>query len=650
MNLGSILNMMNFVSLIASIFIMIRLWRFRKRANLSGLIVYFISEIAGNILVLLSSLSLTLHGKLFFFNYLFAFFVMGACGWYIWLESFVMQRRGISRLGWAMLLCPLLIFIYVSYAAYVYGPCFLLINPAVKWYFGYPFLVFESFTSKAMLFVGVNQFIVAYLTFVAFSNIDRMKTIKKKYYFFSIMFSVLFFLFFGAYAYYREKIPFISIFDVGLFSMMFVKFFILYKPSGGAAVNLNMMDRYDLLEKMQQGMFVIDRQGEILDFNLAGKNILKSAGLPEFNPKDNFFAMMSTTFPSFNLETDCCLEKEYVVELPGQAALFFEVEIDVIRQPAETANEEQYIIFIRDITESRSQELNLLIFRAAFYAMDDMMLICNSKRQIEYASMGFTKNTGYSESQVKGRYFLELKENDDNVFSTIEKSMASKESWSGYVRSLKHDGQEMLEKMAVSPIFDVEERPVGFAVISKDITAEHCQAEQLEKEAREDFLTKIDNRRTFTFFAKPKMELAQIDKEPIAVLMLDIDFFKSINDTYGHDAGDEVLRQLARLVKSMIRKGDLFARYGGEEFIMMVSGMSENTVMCFAERIRQQMENMVIDYDGLELRLTISIGVCFSMSAELPQLQMMIKRSDEALYFAKNQGRNRVALWHPKQA
>ena len=103
MNLGSLINMMNFVSLIASLFIMLRLWRYKKRANLSGPIVYFISEIAGNTLVLLCSLSLALETKLFFFNHLFALFVMGSYGWYIWLESFVTQRRGISPLGWVVL-------------------------------------------------------------------------------------------------------------------------------------------------------------------------------------------------------------------------------------------------------------------------------------------------------------------------------------------------------------------------------------------------------------------------------------------------------------------------------------------------------------------------------------------------------------------
>lgn len=320
MNLGSILNMMNFVSLIASVFIMLRLWGFRQRANLSGLIVYFSSEIAGNILVILSSLSLTLDNKLFFFNYLFAFFVMGACGWYIWLEAFVMQRRGISRLGCTMLLCPLLIFIYVSYSTYAYGPAFLLVNPSMEWYYGYPFLVFQGLRTPAKVFIGINQLIVVYLTVVALRNIGRMKTIKKKYYFFSLLFSVFFFFCFGTYAYFHKEVPFISVFDIGLFAMMFIKFFILYKPYSGAAVNLNMMDRYALLEKMQQGMFVVDKQGEVLDYNAAGKGILIHAGLPELNLKDNFFAILSAKFPSFDFASNCGTEKEYILELPDKGA------------------------------------------------------------------------------------------------------------------------------------------------------------------------------------------------------------------------------------------------------------------------------------------------------------------------------------------
>ena len=648
MNLGSILNMMNFVSLIASLLIMLRLWRYRQRANLSGPIVYFISEIAGNVLVLLCSLSLSLESKLFFFNHLFALFVMGACGWYIWLESFVNQRRrGISPLGWATLSLPALTFLYVSYKSLSADPGFLVINPAVEWYFGYPFLVFEELATPAKIFVGMNQAICLWLGFVAISNFDRMKTIKKKYFLFSLWFTFFFFLCFGTYFYFRKDLPFISVFDVGLFAMMFVKFFILYKPYGGAAVDLNMTDRYTLLDKIQQGLFVVDEKGELLDYNLSGKQFMEQLGFPGFHNKENFFSLVTAAFPSFNFETNYQTEKEYVIERPGQPPRVFNLDIDTLAQSEEiAAHEEQYAIFLRDTTEAHSQQLNLLVFRAAFYATQDPMLICNARGNIEYVSNGFTRDLGYEESQIKGRNFLDflLETGDEETLASIQQAMQKQQAWNGHVR-----GSNKVCEVAIFPIFDAEKKLAGFSAISRDVTSEYNRTEMLEQEAKEDFLTRIDNRRTFFSLAEPQLKKAFAQQESVAVLMLDIDFFKRVNDTYGHAGGDEVLKEFAALVKKLVRKKDLFGRYGGEEFVLLVTGMSVAAVLTFAERIRERVEKMSVCHDDCTITLTTSIGVSFVQASAQIMLEELIDRADQALYTAKKEGRNRVVLWQEAQ-
>ena len=648
MNLGSLINMMNFVSLIASLFIMLRLWRYKKRANLSGPIVYFISEIAGNMLVLLCSLSLALETKLFFFNHLFALFVMGSCGWYIWLESFVTQRRGISPLGWVVLSLPALIFLYVNYMSLTSGVGFLVTNPAVEWHFGYPFLVFDELTMTAKSFVGINQLICIWLGIVAIRNFDRMKTIKKKYFIFSLGFTFFFFLCFGSYFYFRNNIPFISVFDVGLFAMMFVKFFILYKPYGGAAVDLNMTDRYALLDKIQQGLFVVDEKGELLDYNISGKNFMERLGFPDFHTQADFFSLMTAVFPSFNFDANYRTEKEYVIEQPGQAPQFFNLEIDTLAQSEEiAAHEEQYAIFLRDTTEAHSQQLNLLVFRAAFYATDDPMLICNPRGEIEYASCSFSRNLGYEESQIKGRHFLDflLECGDEEVLAVIRKAMQAQQGWSGYVR-----GSDRVCRVTIFPIFDAAKKQAGFSAISRDVTNEYNRTELLKQEARQDFLTQIDNRRTFFTLAAGQLQSILDRQGSVAVLMLDIDFFKRVNDTYGHAGGDEVLKSFAALIKTLVRKDDLFARYGGEEFVLMVAGMEVKVVLAFAERIRARVEKMFVYHDAWTITLTTSIGVCFWPGSGAITLEDLIQRADEALYSAKKQGRNRVLLWQEPSA
>lgn len=643
MNFGSLLNMMNFVSLIASLFIMLRLWRYRQRANLSGPIVYFTSEIAGNVLVLLSSLSLTLEAKLFFFNHLFALFVMGACGWYIWLESFVTRHRGISRLGWTLLSLPVLIFLYVTYQTQVSGVGFMVIDPKLEWHWTYPFLVFEELATPAKAFVGLNQAVCLWLGIVAIRNFERMKSIKKKYFLFSLCFTFFFFLCFGAYFHFRKSLPFISVFDVGLFAMMFVKFFVLYTPYGGAAVNLNMTDRYALLDKIQQGLFVADEKGELLDYNLSGKQFMARLGFPDFQREENFFSLLTKVFPTFSFDANYRTEKEYVVEPPGQEPLFFNLEIDTLVRPEEIAeHEEQYAIFLRDTTEAHSQQLNLLVFRAAFYATQDPMLICNARGKIEYVSSGFTRDLGYEEAQIKGRNFQDflLESGDKETPQLIERAMAAKEGWTGHVR-----GENKVCEVAVFPILDAERKLAGFSAISRDVTSEFKRTEMLAQEAKEDFLTRVDNRRTFFTLAQERLENALRMRQSVAVLMLDIDFFKRVNDTCGHAAGDAVLKAFADLIKTLVRKNDLFARYGGEEFVLMVSGMDVTAVLSFAERIREQVTKMSSCHDGRLITLTTSIGVSFQPASTPITLEALIEHADQALYSAKEQGRNRVVLW-----
>lgn len=131
--------------------------------------------------------------------------------------------------------------------------------------------------------------------------------------------------------------------------------------------------------------------------------------------------------------------------------------------------------------------------------------------------------------------------------------------------------------------------------------------------------------------------------ENLSILMMDIDFFKQINDTYGHAAGDTVLEEIAGIIKSCTRKSDTAARYGGEEFVLMLSNTPYKTAMNVAERIRKQVESKVVVYDNNELKVTISIGIS-SYNFDLESAKSLVDRADKALYESKQNGRNRITL------
>ena len=173
------------------------------------------------------------------------------------------------------------------------------------------------------------------------------------------------------------------------------------------------------------------------------------------------------------------------------------------------------------------------------------------------------------------------------------------------------------------------------------------------KEIREmaitDSLTKLYNRRYF--FTQLRDEFLRIKrhKRNLSCIMLDIDFFKKFNDTYGHQTGDVVLREVAKVVNDQARATDLVARYGGEEFVVMLPETDEKGAAVFGEKIRGAVESKVMEADdGTQLKVTVSVGVCAMTTDEIVKIEdesLIIKFADKALYTAKENGRNRVELY-----
>ncbi len=172
---------------------------------------------------------------------------------------------------------------------------------------------------------------------------------------------------------------------------------------------------------------------------------------------------------------------------------------------------------------------------------------------------------------------------------------------------------------------------------------------EIREMAITDSLTKLYNRRYF--FTQLKDEFLRIKrhKRNLSCIMLDIDFFKKFNDTYGHQTGDEVLREVAKVVNDQARATDLVARYGGEEFVVMLPETDDKGAVVFGEKIREAVDEKIMEADdGTKLHVTVSVGVCAMATEEIVKIEdesLIIKYADEALYKAKENGRNRVELY-----
>jgi len=166
---------------------------------------------------------------------------------------------------------------------------------------------------------------------------------------------------------------------------------------------------------------------------------------------------------------------------------------------------------------------------------------------------------------------------------------------------------------------------------------------KLQKMADTDFLTGLMNRRAFLAVADDAVEFCRRYHRNVATLMIDIDHFKKINDTHGHAAGDDAIKQIADIIGQSIRTTDKAARFGGEEFVVLLREIDQETALLLAERIRRSIEQMTIRHGEATIPATVSIGVAINTEGDR-DVQDMIERADQGLYIAKKTGRNRVHL------
>lgn len=166
---------------------------------------------------------------------------------------------------------------------------------------------------------------------------------------------------------------------------------------------------------------------------------------------------------------------------------------------------------------------------------------------------------------------------------------------------------------------------------------------ELYKMAVKDAVTNIHNKRYFLERLQEELSISQRRNIALSLIMFDIDFFKKVNDTYGHLAGDMVLAEVARRVEETIREEDLLARYGGEEFAVLLRGIEEENAKVMAERMRKLIADTPIKFDNTEIDVTVSLGVA-TLTQETPYktIEDMIQAADTCLYDSKHKGRNQV--------
>ncbi len=282
------------------------------------------------------------------------------------------------------------------------------------------------------------------------------------------------------------------------------------------------------------------------------------------------------------------------------------------------------------------EQLNVLLDNEI---IGSMML---RNRKIVWCNRGMSKILGYTQAELLGASTKMLFA-DENKYEEIGREAYPIEHGKPYRTQFemrKSSGQTVWIDISGAAIaYD----PTLTLWLVNDISKQKSLEEELSHQVNHDFLTGLSSRSWFMRQALVELHRANRYHNPLSVLMLDIGFFKRINDTHGHQAGDIVLKSVADLCKQMLRDSDVVGRLGGEEFALLLPETNHHQAYIVAERLRTNIEKakIMLPAEDVTLQLTVSIGVA-TLEGKADEVQAMIARADKALYEAKNSGRNRV--------
>ncbi len=314
------------------------------------------------------------------------------------------------------------------------------------------------------------------------------------------------------------------------------------------------------------------------------------------------------------------------------------------------------IISVEDITERKRTEDALkrseTRFRQLIEFAPDGIVVVNEQHEIIMVNDRTRQLTGYSRGELLSQPIEKLVPEEisamhvgwRNEYEQGLRPNAHKRGESSELFCRRRDGSTFPADISVSPLAG-DEGPMVFAII-RDITERKKFEEILRKLSTTDGLTGLANRRSFDEAIKLEWRRALRAGTSIALIMVDIDNFKELNDTYGHPAGDECLRIVSRVLKSMIsRAGDLAARYGGDELVILLPTTNINEARKIAEEIRSAVERTKILPYGSDTGFfaTLSIGIGAVVPDQGASVEGLLAMADGALYRAKQSGRNRIA-------
>lgn len=329
------------------------------------------------------------------------------------------------------------------------------------------------------------------------------------------------------------------------------------------------------------------------------------------------------------------------------------VEVEVHGRRMEYEGKPAVIGVILDITERRQAEQQLRIAAAAFEAQEGM-LVTDADQVVLRVNEAFASITGYSSADIVGKTprILRSGRHDAAFYAAMWESIRTTGSWQGEIWNRRKDGEVFPEWISITSVKDSAGQVTHYVATFVDITERKAAESEIEYLAFYDQLTRLPNRRLLLDRLQQALAAAARSGAEGALLFIDLDNFKDLNDTLGHEKGDLLLKLVAERLSACVREGDTVARLGGDEFVMMIEGLSSIPEEAAAqskligEKILKAL-NQPYPLANREHHSTPSIGVTL-FSDQKDNIDELLKRADLAMYKAKQAGRNTLCFFDPE--
>lgn len=397
---------------------------------------------------------------------------------------------------------------------------------------------------------------------------------------------------------------------------------------------------------------IIDSEGILLDMNPAGLKMIEADSIdqvaghpvleviaPEY--REAYAELLKRVMAG---ET---MQMEYeVLGLHGGRRL-----LETHAVPMQDNGQTIHLAVTRDITKQKKAEEKLHLAASVFTHAREGILITNADGTIIDINEAFCRITGYSRDEIIGQNpnILNSKRQEKDFYAEMWRNLLEKGHWYGEIWNRRKNGEVYAEMLTISSILDSDGKTQYYVALFSDITTIKEHEHHLERIAHYDALTSLPNRTLLAERMKNAIVLTSRHNRPFAVIYLDLDGFKEINDTYGHDVGDQLLIALSSRMSHTLRHGDILARLGGDEFVAVLIGLEDTSASIpWINRLLAAAAKPVYIGD-IVLKVSASLGVTFFPQSDEVDADQLLRQADNAMYQAKLAGKNRYHIFDIEQ-